>query len=51
MKVEGEYLSDQEELQLGVSTRTYRSPMMPKLQPADPRSAEEPTPGELHVIE
>ena len=50
MEVEGE-LSDQEALQLGVSTRTYTSPRMPKLQPIDPRSAEEPTPGESHVID
>ena len=50
MEVESE-LSDQEALQLGVSTRTYTSPRMPKLQPVDPRSAEEPTPGDMHVIE
>ena len=51
MEVESE-LSDQEASQLGVSTRsTYASPRMPKFQPVDPRSAEEPTPGELHVID
>jgi hypothetical protein len=50
MEVEGE-LSDQElAIQLGESSGTSESPRMPKLQPIDPRSAEEPTPGDMHVI-
>ena len=49
MEVEGE-LSDQEALQLGESSGTSKSSRMPKLLPVDPRSAEEPTPGDMHVI-
>jgi hypothetical protein len=49
MEVEGE-LSDQEALQPGESSRTSKSSRMPKLQPIDPRSADEPTPGDMHVI-
>jgi hypothetical protein len=49
MEVEGE-LSDQEALQLGESSGTSKSSRMPKLQPINPRSAEEPTPGDMHVV-
>ena len=50
MKIEDE-LSDREALQFLVSTQISKSPMMLKLQSTHPRSAEEPTPGELHGIE
>jgi hypothetical protein len=46
MEVDGE-LSNQEALQLEGSTRISKSLRMPKLQPIDPRSAEEPTPGDM----